>query len=130
MPDTTATPSSRSPHGSEPSSLNLEEIEARAAAAPDGGWVPCGDSMWIPWSADDDRDPESPHDRGRYIAVRDGDWHGTGEPPAALWDFLAHSHGDVLALTAEVRRLRAELGTVGQCAAYLDETLAREAGLL
>lgn len=111
-------------------SFNLDEIEARACAAPAGGWIPRGDSVWIPWSAEDDAEPVSPHDRGRYIAVREGDWHGTGEPPAALWEFLAHSRADVLMLAAEVRRLRAELGTVGQVASYYDEALARETGLL
>lgn len=123
-------PSSTSGTHDDPEPLRLDEIEARAAAAPDGYWIPHDDQFWIPWSADDDAEQVSPHDCGRYITVEDGDWHGTEEPPATLWTFLAHSRDDVLTLAAEVRRLRAELGTARQCADYYGEALARESGLL
>lgn len=113
-----------------PAAFPLDEIEARAAAAPDGYWIAHDNQFWIPWSATDDAEQVSPHDCGRYITVEDGDWHGSEDPPPALWTFLAHSRDDVLALVSEVRRLRAELGTVGQCADYYGEALARETGLL
>jgi hypothetical protein len=91
--------------------LDVEAIAARAAAAPGGGWIPFPDSVWIPWDTDDDTPPVSPWDHGRYIAIQENDWHGTGEPPAELWAFLASARDDVLTLAAEVRRLNAALDT-------------------
>lgn len=108
----------------------VDEIEARAAAAPGGCWIPFADKLRIPWSAHDDEEPVSAWCSGRYLVIEENDWHGAGEPPESLWQFLAHAREDVLALAAEVRRLRAGLGTARQCADYYDEALAREAGLL
>ncbi len=100
------------PHGAPPAGEpDVEAIAARAAAAPDGYWVAMPDGIWIPWAAPDDTDPASAWDHGRYIGICDGDWHGTTEPPAALWAFLAAARDDVLTLAAEVRRLRAAPGT-------------------
>jgi len=90
--------------------LDVDAIAARAAATPGGYWVAFTDSMWIPWHAHDDDERTGPWDTGRYISVQDGDWHGTGQPPAALWQFLAAARDDVLALVAEVGRLRSALG--------------------
>jgi hypothetical protein len=63
--------------------LDLDAITARAQAAPDGYWVTFPDSIWIPWHADTDATPCSPHDHGRYIAVQDGDWLNSGPAVAA-----------------------------------------------
>jgi len=87
--------------------LDVDAIAARAEAAPGGYWVAVGDSVFIPWAADDDAPQASGWDHGRYLAVQDGDWHGTAEPPAELWAFLAAARDDVLSLAAEVRRQRA-----------------------
>lgn len=86
---------------------DVDIIAARAAAAPGGTWTDEGDRIWIPWSALDDAEPFRDGDDGRYIGVLPGSWHGTTEPPAALWAFLAAARDDVLMLAAEVRRLRA-----------------------
>lgn len=95
--------STPNPGISEP--FDLEAIESRASAAPGGDWADLGGSIWIPWYAEDD-EQAGPWDTGRYIGVEPGDWHGTDQPPPALWEFLARSRDDVLALVAEVRRLR------------------------
>ena len=88
--------------------LDVDAIAARAEAAPGGYWVAFSDSMWIPWdAADDTPSPVSPWGHGRYIAIQENHWHGTEEPPAELWAFLAAARDDVLSLAAEVRRLRA-----------------------
>jgi hypothetical protein len=89
--------------------LDVDAITARAEAAPGGPWLAFSDSLWIPWHADTDAAPRSPWDHGRYIAVRDGDWHGDEDSPAELWTFLADARDDVLSLAAEVRRLRTAL---------------------
>jgi hypothetical protein len=89
--------------------LDVEAIAARAEAAPGGYWVAFSDSVWIPWEADDDLDPEAAWDHGRYVAIQDDGWHGTAEPPEQLWAFLANARDDVLSLAAEVRRLNAAL---------------------
>lgn len=85
--------------------LDVDAIAARAQAAPGGYWVAFTDSIWIPWHADTDATPCSPHDHGRYIAAQDDDWHGGEDPPAELWAFLAAARDDVLTLAAEFRRL-------------------------
>ncbi len=101
---------------------DVDIIAARAAAAPGGTWTDEGDRIWIPWSALDDAEPVRDGDDGRYIGVLPGYWHGTAEPPGALWAFLAAARDDVLMLAAEVRRLRAALAaaravaTVGEWA--------------
>jgi rubrerythrin len=95
-----------------PAALDVDAITARASAAPGGYWVAFSGSTWIPWHAHDDDDRIGPWDTGRYIGVYDGDWHGTGQPPAALWEFLAAARADVLALAAEIGRLRAALAQV------------------
>lgn len=87
--------------------LDVDAITARAEAAPGGYWVVVGDSVFIPWGADDDAPPAAGWDHGRYLAVQDNDWHGTAGPPAELWAFLAAARDDVLSLAAEVRRQRA-----------------------
>jgi hypothetical protein len=87
--------------------LDVDAIAARAEAAPGGYWVVVGDSVFIPWGADDDAPQASAWDHGRYLAVQDNGWHGTEEPPAELWAFLAAARDDVLSLAAEVRRQRA-----------------------
>jgi hypothetical protein len=94
--------------------LDLDQIEARAAAAPGGYWVPLHTRIWLPWTGPDDTGPVSAHDTGRYITVEDGDWHGTTAPPPGLWAFIAAARDDVPALCAEVRRLRAALASHGQ----------------
>jgi len=96
----------------QPAPPDLAAIEARAAAAPGGYWVVLDRGVWIPWSAPDDAQSRSGWDTGRYLAVEDGDWHGSGEPPRALWEFIAAARQDVPALVAEVRRLRAELAAL------------------
>jgi hypothetical protein len=93
--------------------LDVDAITARAEAAPGGPWLAFSDSLWIPWHAD--AAPCSPWDHGRYIAVRDGDWHGDEDPPAELWTFLADARDDVLSLAAEVRRLRTALTAQAGC---------------
>ena len=97
------------PWGSAPTDLDV--IAARAAAVPGGSWTDEGDRIWIPWSALDDAEPFRDGDDGRYIGVLPGYWHGTTEPPGALWAFLAAARDDVLTLAAEVRGLRAALAT-------------------
>jgi hypothetical protein len=103
---------------------DVDAIAARAAAAPAGQWLSFADSLWIPWHALDDAEPVRGWDHGRFLAVTDNRWHGSEEPPAALWTFLAAARDDVLTLAAEVRRLRAALAamsaaaTVGQWACH------------
>jgi hypothetical protein len=95
--------------------LNIDAIAGRALAAPGGQWEAFTDMLWIPWFAgtDDeftDDDTGSRFNCGRWLAVREGGWHtGSEDPPPGLWAFLATARDDVLALTAEVRRLRAAL---------------------
>lgn len=98
----------------------LDTITGRAASAPDGYWVPFLDGIWIPWSAPDDDGPGG-WDSGRYIKVEDNDWHGTAEPPVALWEFLAHARYDVLALAREVRRLQGLPAAAGAGPGPVDE---------
>lgn len=91
--------------------LNVDAIAARAEAAPSGCWEAFPDSLWIPWSdaADDEHDGEWWRS-GRWLAIRDEGWHaGSENPGPELLTFLAGARDDVLALTAEVRRQRAEL---------------------
>lgn len=93
------------------SGIDVDAITARAEAAPGGGWEAFPDKLWIPWSAgtDDETDGEW-WCSGRWIAVQEHGWHtGSDNPPPGLWTFLACARGDVLALAAEVRRLRAAL---------------------
>jgi hypothetical protein len=97
-----------------PAGPDIDVIAARAAAAPGGHWIAWPDSVWIPWHGLDDAEPENAWGHGRYLAVQDNDWHGSDQPPAALWAFLAAARHDVLALTAEVRRLRALLALTAQ----------------
>jgi hypothetical protein len=92
-----------------PAALDVDAITARAAAAPGGYWVAFSNGIWIPWHAPDDAEPASGWDHGRYIGIEDGDWHGTSQPPDTLWEFLAAARDDVLALAAEVGRLRSAL---------------------
>jgi hypothetical protein len=91
--------------------LDVDAIAARAEAAPGGPWAAFTDSLWIPWTADTD-DEYEPGDwcgSGRWLAVREMGWHtGSEDPPPELWEFLAAARDDVLALAAEVRRLRGE----------------------
>lgn len=100
--------------------LDLDTITARAEAAPAGPWAAGPDSLWIPWTADGD-DEYEPGDwcgSGRWVGVREMGWHtGSEDPPPELWEFLAHSRDDVLALAAEVRRLRAARGRARKDAA-------------
>lgn len=94
--------------------LDVDAIAARAEAAPSGQWEAFPDTLWIPWSADtdDDHDPGDYWRSGRVLAVREFGWHtGSPDPGPELWEFLARARDDVLSLAAEVRRLRAALGT-------------------
>jgi hypothetical protein len=106
---------------------DVDAIAARAVAAPGGRWIAWPDSVWVPWHGLDDAEPESPREHGRYLAVRHNDWHGTDQPPAALWAFLAHARDDVLTLAAEVRRLRGVL-TATRAAATAGEWACRLCG--
>ena len=118
----------------------MEAIAARAAAAPDGYWVAMPDGIWIPWAAPDDTDPATAWDHGRYIGIHDGDWHGTTEPPAALWAFLAAARDDVLTLAAEVghsqitnavKALRSDIDLrIAQIPGVIDLCCCRSDGLL
>jgi hypothetical protein len=88
--------------------LDVDAIAARAEAAPGGGWEAFPDTLWIPWSASTDDEPDGQFWSGRWLAVREGGWHtGSEDPPPELWAFLAAARDDVLSLAAEVRRLRA-----------------------
>jgi anti-sigma regulatory factor (Ser/Thr protein kinase) len=90
--------------------LDVDAIAARAEAAPGGAWEAFTDSLWIPWSADTDEEyePGDWSESGRWLAVREECWHtGSPDPGPELWEFLATARKDVLALAAEVRRLRA-----------------------
>jgi hypothetical protein len=98
------------------SPLDIDAIAARAQAAPAGHWEAGPDCVQVPWCVpcdpDDfartDDETDSPWGRGRWLAVREGDWHtGSPDPGPELWEFLAAARGDVLDLVAEVRRLRA-----------------------
>ena len=94
--------------------LDVDAIAARAEAAPAGNWIAFPDSIWIPWHGADDPpyNPASPWAYGgRHITTQDDGWHGDEEPPAELWAFLAAARDDVLSLAAEVRRLRAAVGS-------------------
>jgi hypothetical protein len=92
--------------------LDVDAIAARAEAAPGGCWEAWPDSLWIPWSADtdDEHEPGETRHSGRVLAVREFGWHtGSEDPGPELWEFLASARDDVLSLTAEIRRQRAEL---------------------
>jgi len=93
-----------------PAPPDVEAIAARALAAPGGTWEAFTDHLHIPWSASTDDEPSGTWDAGRYLAVQEHYWHtGSEDPPPELWAFLAAARTDVLALVAEVRRLRAAL---------------------
>ncbi len=84
--------------------LDVDAVAARAEAAPGGRWEAFTDSLWIPWSADDDdeREPGERSSSGRWLSVREGGWHsGSEDPPPELWTFLAAARDDVLSLAAE-----------------------------
>lgn len=111
--------------------IALDEVEARAAAAPDVYWHPPGSQcrFEIPWViSEDELDSRHGWDHwGRYLVLKDGDWDGSAEPLAALWAFLGRARDDVLILSREIRRLRAELGTARE-AAYYSSRLAAGRG--
>lgn len=93
---------------------DVDAIAARALAAPGGRWDTSTNGMWIEWihPNDDEYEPGDVCGSGRWIGIEEQAWHtGTGseDPGSELWEFLANSRGDVLALVEEVRRLRAEL---------------------
>jgi hypothetical protein len=89
--------------------LDVDAIAARAEAAPGGRWEAFTGSLWIGWSADGDDEHDGRWwESGRHLAVRESAWHtGSEDPGPELWAFLAAARDDVLALAAEVRRLRA-----------------------
>lgn len=92
--------------------LDVDAIAARAQAAPAGCWEAFPDTLWIPWHApaDDEHDPGEYWCSGRILGIREGGWHaGSEDPGPELWEFLAAARDDVLALAAEVRRLRTAL---------------------
>ena len=95
--------------------LDVDAIAARAEAAPGGQWDSTSDLLWIPFhdlDHDDEFEPGDMCGSGRWIGIQEQWWHaGTGseDPGAELWTFLAAARDDVLALAAEVRRLRAQL---------------------
>lgn len=87
--------------------LDVDAIAARAEAAPGGTWTVFTDKVQIPWSGPDDEPPCGPWDWGRYLTTMQGEWHGRPDDlPPGLWEFLGSARADVLALAAEVRRLR------------------------
>ncbi|MBO0804573.1 MAG: hypothetical protein J2P25_16055 [Nocardiopsaceae bacterium] len=93
---------------------DVDVITARALAAP-AAWDTSPDGVWVDWTHpdDDEHEPGDVCGSGRWLGIREMWWHaGSGDPGAELWEFLAHARGDVLALAAEVRRLRAELAAV------------------
>jgi hypothetical protein len=90
--------------------VDVDAIEARAAAAPGGSWDAFPDTVWIPWHADGDDEfgPGEYWRSGRVLGLLEHGWHaGSEDPGPELWTFLASARDDVLALAAEVRRLRA-----------------------
>jgi hypothetical protein len=96
---------------------DVDAITARAEAAPGGQWVALPESLWLrEWTTDTDDDPHGEHGTGRDITVTEHDWHaGSADPGTGLlWTFLSHARPDVLALGAEVRRLRAALAAVAR----------------
>jgi hypothetical protein len=95
--------------------LDIDAIAARAEAAPGGRWEVFTDRLWIDWhhASDDEYEPGDWCESGRWISIWEQPWHtgtGSGDPPSELWNFLATARDDVLALAAEVRRLRAQTG--------------------
>jgi hypothetical protein len=73
-----------------------------------------------PFHADGDEEfePGDWCESGRWIGIQEQPWHtGSEDPPPELWAFLAAARDDVLALAAEVRRLRARLDGTRQEAA-------------
>jgi hypothetical protein len=116
-----------------PPGIDADAIAASAEAAPGGSWEAFADTLWIPWSAPGDDEPgDGTWCNGRVIGVREGDWHtGSDNPPPELWTFLAAARGDVLALAAEVRRLRTALSELAGEAGHAAWTPARgHAGVL
>lgn len=95
--------------------LDLDAITARAEAAPACTWEAANNGLWIDWrdeAHDDEYLPGDCCESGRWLGIQPMPWHdGTGsdDPGAELWEFLAAARDDVLALAAEVRRLRARL---------------------
>lgn len=92
--------------------MDIDAMEARALAAP-AEYRVFNDSIWIPWS-DVDHDDENFGqfwDSGRWVKIDPSPWHeGTGsEDPDEIWPLWGNARGDILALVAEVRRLRGEL---------------------
>jgi hypothetical protein len=99
--------------------LDIDAIAARAQAAPGGRWEAFTDRLWIDWRhpGDDEYEPGDWCESGRWIGIHEQPWHtGTGSdnPPPELWDFLAAARADVLALAAEVQRLRARLAAASR----------------
>jgi hypothetical protein len=94
------------------SELDLDAIEARAAAA-----TPA------PWSRGGNADPGEViyGEGGTLISVG---WEGDGGVirPETDGEFIAHARQDVPALVAEVRRLREALGRVEELADAWNET--------
>lgn len=93
--------------------LDIEAIARRAENAPGGDWVQVGDQVRVPWTAPGDAGYDTDDywmaflDSGRYLTIADSDWIDCGNiTPPGLMEFLEHSRQDVLALAAEVRRLR------------------------
>lgn len=99
--------------------VDVDAITARAEAAPGGTWIPFPGALWIPFrAADDDESDGHWSNSGRWIAMQEHGWHtGSPDPGPGLWGFLATARTDVLALAAEVERLRSELNDYRQEAA-------------
>jgi hypothetical protein len=91
--------------------VDVDVIEARAAAAPDVACVAGIDRMWVGFFADgDDERDGDPSGSGRWIAEESHYWHlGSEYLPPEFWDFHACARADVLTLAAENRRLRSAL---------------------
>jgi hypothetical protein len=107
--------------------LDIDTIETRALAVPDGNYEVFPDSVWIPWS-DVDRDDEHDGqwwDSGRYIKIDSQPWHAYGSSdPDEIWPFIAQARPDILALVREVRRLRGELAAAISATATADAKAA------
>lgn len=82
--------------------LDVDAITARAEAAPGGLWQHADGKVSIA------PDPAMPEEAW-YLSADDCSWAGARDMPAELAGFLTTARSDVLALAAEVRRLRTEL---------------------
>lgn len=109
------------------SAPDLDAIIARAGATTPGPWYACqADTVWRMFGEDHvfvySRNGHAADGFGIVALTGIDGQHLTSRADA---EFIAHAHGDVLALVAEVRRLRAELAEVrDRLRFYADDTEA------